>query len=90
MRPKVDPMEPDLFLSDTPNIHNLPLPRNPLSTLPQILTEQFGTIDPAKATGLTLFFLKGLRLVHIHGHSEEHWTSIGTAPTRDFNRQSAP
>lgn len=71
MRLQVDPTHPDLIIGDTPNIHDFPLPRNSLSTQAEVLTENFGTIDLQRVTGLTLFFAKGYKLVHIHGHTRE-------------------
>lgn len=71
MRLQVDSSHPDLFIADTPNIHDLPLPRSPRTLAAPMLTEQYCTISLFEVTGLTLFFEKGFRLVSVFGHTEQ-------------------
>lgn len=69
MRLQLDPFHPDIYIADTPNIHDLPIPRTLHGHSSTLLTAQYGTIDLSKVTGLTLFFEKGRQLVTIFGHT---------------------
>lgn len=71
MRFQGDPAHPDFHIADTPNIHDLPIPRTVIGPSHVSLIDHYCTVDLSIVNGLTLFFENGFRLVSIFGHTRQ-------------------